>query len=106
MTERLHTDPGCGDPDCDECRATREIGREPSSRRCINRGRAVQTPALIKQAEPLQVTVDIADALGVGLSIRALINSGRIPASAVAPFDRVAEQLVAAARAAAGTVGR
>jgi len=68
--------------------------------------RNVQAPVLVSAAEPITVTVDIGDALGVGLSIRALINAGRIPTGSVAPFDRVAEQLVAAARAAAGTVGR
>lgn len=67
---------------------------------------ALQAPVLVTEAEPITVTVDIADALGVGLSIQMQIASGAIPAHAAEPYKRIAEQLVAAARAAAGSVGR
>ena len=55
--------------------------------------------------EPIAVTLTVADALSVGLTLQQLIDEGRIPPGAVDPFDRVATQLVAAARA-ARTVGR
>lgn len=66
----------------------------------------VQAPVLVTAAQPLTVTHDLADAMGVGLSILALINSGRIPSGSIAPFERIGKQLVAAARAAAADVGR
>lgn len=56
--------------------------------------------------EPITVTLEVGDALSVGLTLQQLIELGRIPPGAVAPFDRVATQLIAAARAAAGTVGQ
>lgn len=66
----------------------------------------LQAPVFVRAAEPLTVTVDLADAIGVGLSILALINAKRIPSCSVDPFKRIAEQLVAAARAAAVGVGQ
>lgn len=66
----------------------------------------LKAPVVIRAAEPVTVTVDIADALGVGLSLQMMIARGDIPAHSVAPYDRIAKQLIAAARAAAGTVGR
>jgi hypothetical protein len=66
----------------------------------------LRAPVLVSAAEPVTVTVDIADALGVGLSLQMMIAQGRIHASSVAAYTRIAEQLVAAARAAAGMVGR
>lgn len=43
--------------------------------------------------------VDAADALGCGHSIKMLVQTGRIPAVTAAPFLRLAESLLAAARA-------
>lgn len=67
---------------------------------------AVQAPVLVVAAQPLTVTHDLADAMVVGLSILALINSGRIPSGSVPAFERIGKQLVSAARAAAVAVGR
>lgn len=43
------------------------------------------------------VTLDEADALSVGLSLRSLNHAGRIPSGAIGPCDRVGQALVKAA---------
>lgn len=60
---------------------------------------SVQAPALASlPGVTCSVELATADALGVGHSIRALIKSGMIPISAIAPYERVATQMIAAAR--------
>lgn len=66
----------------------------------------VQAPVLLSAAEPVTVTLDLADALGVGLSLCAHAKGNRLPRETLEKYARVGKQLVAAARAAAGTVGR
>jgi hypothetical protein len=63
-------------------------------------------PALVAPAQPLTVTVDLGDALAVGLQMQMQIMRGLIPAIAAEPTKRIAGQLVAAARAAANEAGR
>jgi hypothetical protein len=67
---------------------------------------ALQAPLMVAPAEPITVTVDIADALGVGLTLQLMVRDGRIPAIAAEPYQRLGAQLVAAARAAAKGIGQ
>lgn len=45
------------------------------------------------------VPLDVADAIGVGHSLRALVQNGKLPAETADTYIRVGEQLVSAARA-------
>lgn len=112
----------CGDPECDSCHFARANNLlAASATNCINAGRkvgasSVQAPAHVKSGlvgpvlvappAPLTVTLDLADALSVGLSLQLMVRDGRIPAIAAPAYDRVGGQLVAAARVAAKDVGR
>lgn len=111
----------CGDPDCDACHFARTQGVEHCSKTCINVGKRVGPsevrapahvhsglvgPVLVVAAQPLTVTVDLGDALSGGLQLQSMARAGLIPTFAAAPIVRLAEQLVAAARAAAKGVGQ
>lgn len=67
---------------------------------------ALAPVVLATPAEPVTVQLDIADALGVGLSLQCLARGAAMPRDTREKYERVGKQLVAAARAAAGTVGR
>lgn len=50
----------------------------------------------------VDVTISTADAIGVGYSLLAQVKAGKIPTVASAPYLRVAERLIAAAKAQGG----
>jgi hypothetical protein len=56
-------------------------------------------PVAVEPDETFPVPMTIADALGVGMSMRALALTGRMPPSTAVIYHRVGEQLVAAAKA-------
>jgi hypothetical protein len=53
----------------------------------------------VKSGQLCTVTLDVADCLGVGHSLRALVAQGRLDAETRETYDRVGKQLVAAGRA-------
>lgn len=59
----------------------------------------VQTSALVGVAgKTCTVTLAVEDAIGVGYSIRALVRAARLPPGTVETYDRVAKQMLAAAK--------
>lgn len=58
----------------------------------------MMVPPEIFQAGPVTVTIDKADALGVGMSLQAMARLGRPNPETAEQFGRVGEQLVRAAR--------
>lgn len=63
-------------------------------------GRAFAAPVVAPDAdETFAVPMTIADALGVGLSMKALALSGKVPEVTASIYERVGASLVTAARA-------
>lgn len=58
-----------------------------------------QTLGPVDADETFDLPITIADALGIGMSMRALAMTGKMPVSTALIYHRVGEQLVAAAKA-------
>lgn len=58
----------------------------------------VRASGQLQSGRTCDVKLDVADALGVGHSMRSLVRSGRIPAGVAEVFERVAKQLISSAR--------
>lgn len=62
-------------------------------------GAVVQTPAMHPSTgKTCNVTLAVEDAIGVGLSIRALVKQAKLPSGTTEIYLRVAQQMIAAAK--------